>query len=98
MVQRSCYLASSAQREESADQDRASYSLPDGSTVEIGPARFRAPELLFRPDLCGEEYEGIHEVLLYAVQKTDLDLRRTLYGNVVLSGGSTLFRGRLSGL
>ncbi|VEL31353.1 unnamed protein product [Protopolystoma xenopodis] len=40
----------------------ASYPLPDGSTLEIGPARFRAPELLFRPDLIGEECFGIHQV------------------------------------
>lgn len=42
----------------------ASYPLPDGSTLEIGPARFRAPELLFRPDLMGQEYFGIHQVNL----------------------------------
>ena len=29
---------------------------------QVGPARFRAPGLLFRPDLIGEECEGIHEV------------------------------------
>uniref|UniRef100_Q9TS93 Alpha-centractin (Fragments) n=1 Tax=Bos taurus TaxID=9913 RepID=Q9TS93_BOVIN len=40
-----------------------------------------APELLFRPDLIGEESEGIHEVLVFA----------TLFSNIVLSGGSTLF-------
>jgi len=71
----------------------ANYTLPDGSTVEIGHSRYRAPELLFRPDVIGEEYEGIHEVLTFAIQKSDLDLRRTLYSNIVLSGGSTLFRG-----
>ena len=60
---------------------------------QIGPARFRAPELLFRPDLIGEECEGIHEVLSYAIQKSDVDLRKTLYSNIVLSGGSTLFKG-----
>ncbi|TUN30348.1 Phosphatidylinositol 4-phosphate 5-kinase type-1 beta [Bagarius yarrelli] len=59
---------------------------------EIGPARFRAPELLFRPDLIGDESEGIHEVLAFAIQKSDLDLRRTLFSNIVLSGGSTLLR------
>ena len=59
----------------------------------MGQARFRAPELLFRPDLIGEECEGIHEVLLFAIQKSDMDLRRTLFSNVVLSGGSTLFKG-----
>lgn len=60
---------------------------------QIGPARFRAPEVLFRPDLLGEECEGIHEVLIYSIQKSDLDLRKILYQNIVLSGGSTLFKG-----
>lgn len=60
---------------------------------QIGPARYRAPELLFRPDLIGEECEGIHEVLTYSIQKSDTDLRRTLFSNIVLSGGSTLFKG-----
>ena len=32
-------------------------------------------------------------MLLYAIQKSDMDLRRTLFSNVVLSGGSTLFKG-----
>ena len=31
-------------------------------SFQVGPARFRAPELLFRPDLIGEEFEGLHEV------------------------------------
>lgn len=91
--ERACYLATSPHKEETTDTEKAQYTLPDGSTLEIGPARYRAPELLFRPDLIGEEYEGIHEVLTFAIQKSDMDLRRTLYGNIVLSGGSTLFRG-----
>ena len=61
--------------------------------MELGSARFRAPEILFRPDLIGEECEGIHECLTYAIQKSDMDLRKTLYQNIVLSGGSTLFQG-----
>lgn len=86
--------------------------------IQIGPARFRAPEVLFRPDLLGEECEGyylellsfhfnlilimlisnlniigIHEVLMFAIQKSDMDLRKVLHQNIVLSGGSTLFRG-----
>ncbi|KFO54379.1 Alpha-centractin, partial [Corvus brachyrhynchos] len=76
-----------------SETEKAQYYLPDGSTIEIGPARFRAPELLFRPDLIGEECEGLHEVLVFAIQKSDMDLRRTLFSNIVLSGGSTLFKG-----
>ncbi|KAK1166710.1 alpha-centractin [Acipenser oxyrinchus oxyrinchus] len=91
--ERACFLSINPQKDEALDTEKVQYTLPDGSTIEIGPARFRAPELLFRPDLVGEECEGIHEVLVFAIQKSDLDLRRTLFSNIVLSGGSTLFRG-----
>ena len=36
---------------------------------------------------------GIHECVVTAIKRTDLDLRKTLYSNIVLSGGSTLFPG-----
>jgi centractin len=49
--------------------------------------------LLFRPDLVGEESEGIHELVTDSIVKSDIDLRKTLYQNIVLSGGSTLFKG-----
>jgi len=88
-----CYLAGNLQKEEGMDTDKVDYVLPDGNTLEIGQARFRAPEVLFRPDLIGEECEGIHEVLMYSIQKSDMDLRKMLYQNIVLSGGSTLFKG-----
>lgn len=91
--EKACYLSINPTREESAEVEKSSYTLPDGSSIEIGPARYRAPELLFRPDLIGDECEGIHEVLTYAIQKSDTDLRRTLFSSIVLSGGSTLFKG-----
>ena len=86
-------MAANPQKEETLDSERQSFGLPDGSTLEIGPARFRAPEVLFRPDLIGEEYEGLHECLVFAIQKSDMDLRKVLFQNIVLSGGSTLFKG-----
>ncbi|XP_050676547.1 alpha-centractin [Leptidea sinapis] len=91
--ERACYLSPNPLKEETLDSERAQYTLPDGTQLEIGPARFRAPEVLFRPDLIGEECEGLHEVLMFAIQKSDMDLRKVLYQNIVLSGGSTLFRG-----
>uniref|UniRef100_A0A3B3T100 Actin related protein 1B n=1 Tax=Paramormyrops kingsleyae TaxID=1676925 RepID=A0A3B3T100_9TELE len=91
--ERACYLSLNPQKDETLETEKAQYTLPDGSALDIGPARFRAPELLFRPDLIGDESEGIHEVLAFAIQKSDLDLRRTLFSNIVLSGGSTLLKG-----
>lgn len=88
-----CYLATSPLKEESLETEKVQYQLPDGQVIDVGSSKYRAPELLFRPDLVGEEYPGIHEVLTSAIQRSDIDLRKMLYSNVVLSGGSTMFKG-----
>jgi len=72
------------------EEQSVKYVLPDGSSLEIGNARTRAPEILFDPSLIGLEYRGIHYCVLEAIQKSDLDLRRDLYQRIVLSGGSTM--------
>lgn len=90
--EKACYLASNPLKEETVETEHLNYTLPDGNSIQIGPARFRAPEVLFRPDLIGEECEGLHEVLMFSIQKSDLDLRKVLFKNIVLSGGSTLFK------
>eukprot|EP01134_Creolimax_fragrantissima_P007513 CFRG7513T1 len=65
------------------------YILPDGEQVTISSCRHQAPEVLFQPDLIGEEYAGIHENLLKTVRDCDTDLREKLLQNIVLSGGTT---------
>ena len=72
---------------------RFNYTLPDGTSLELGPEAFRAPEILFRPELVGSELRGVHDTLVKSVMRADLDLRRVLFGQMVLSGGSTLFPG-----
>ncbi|KAI6363730.1 Actin-like protein [Pyricularia grisea] len=69
------------------------YTLPDGNKIKLGPERFRAPEILFDPEIIGLEYPGVHQMVINAIGKTDLDLRKSLYSNIVLSGGSTLTKG-----
>ncbi|URD97988.1 hypothetical protein MUK42_28281 [Musa troglodytarum] len=70
-----------------------SYELPDGQVITIGAERFRCPEVLFQPSLIGMETAGIHETTYNSIMKCDVDIRRDLYGNIVLSGGSTMFPG-----
>lgn len=71
------------------------YKLPDGNVLKLGSERFRAPEILFDPEIIGLEYPGIHQIVVDAINRTDLDLRKPLFGNIVLSGGSTLTKGTL---
>jgi len=69
------------------------YEMPDGSTVTLGNERFRAPEALFQPSLLGLDIDGIDETTYKSIMKCDLDIRRELYGNIVMSGGTTMYPG-----
>ncbi|ERF76324.1 Actin [Endocarpon pusillum Z07020] len=70
-----------------------SYELPDGQVITIGNERFRAPEALFQPSLVGLESVGLHVAAFSSIVKCDRDIRRELYGNIVLAGGSTMYPG-----
>ncbi|KAM9102553.1 beta-actin-like protein 2 [Sarcophilus harrisii] len=70
-----------------------SYELPDGQVITIGNERFRCPEAIFQPSFLGIESSGIHETTFNSILKCDVDLRKDLYANTVLSGGSTMYPG-----
>merc|ERR1711881_228690 len=70
-----------------------SYELPDGQVITIGNERFRCPEALFQPQFLGHESAGIHVTTYNSIMKCDVDIRKDLYANVVLSGGSTMYPG-----
>ncbi|KAH8321958.1 hypothetical protein KR067_013595 [Drosophila pandora] len=68
------------------------YELPDGQKISLGNERFRCPEALFQPSLLGQEVMGIHEATYQSILHCDMDLRKDMYSNIVLSGGTTMFR------
>jgi len=78
---------------ESSQDVEKQYELPDGQVITIGAERFRCAEPLFQPNLLGKESDGIHKLTYDSIQKCDVDIRRDLYTNTVLSGGSTMFAG-----
>ncbi|KAK6735416.1 hypothetical protein RB195_018557 [Necator americanus] len=61
--EKACYLATNVVKEEANENDKLIYPLPDGSRLDIGTSRFRAPEILFRPELIGEEWPGIAQLV-----------------------------------
>mmetsp|Transcript_20001 Transcript_20001/g.35542 ORF Transcript_20001/g.35542 Transcript_20001/m.35542 type:complete len:377 (-) Transcript_20001:198-1328(-) len=70
-----------------------SYELPDGNVITIGNERFRCPEVLFQPSFIGKEASGVHETMFNTIMKCDVDIRKDLYANIVMSGGSTMYEG-----
>lgn len=81
------------QKAETSSEIDASYTLPDGNVITIGNQRFRCAELLFKPHFNGFEYDGIDKTLFDSIMKCDIDVRKDLYANIVLSGGTTMFQG-----
>ena len=69
------------------------YELPDGQKIRIGDLQIRTPECLFKPKMLGLDMKGIHKSIYECIQKADIDLRRELYENITLSGGTSMFEG-----
>merc|ERR1719203_1239130 len=92
-----CYVALDFDMELKVATDTAArektYELPDGNIISVGSERFRCPEVLFQPSLVGKEASGIHEATFRSIMQCDIDVRKALYANVVLSGGTSLFQG-----
>lgn len=92
-----CYISRNPEKEEESLLHKSKkeiympYKLPDGKIIEVGPERFRAPEILFNPAIVGLEEPGVPHQIVNSIQKCDVDMRSTLYSTIILAGGSTMF-------
>jgi len=61
--------------------------------VDVGYERFLGPEIFFHPEFSNPDFTiPISEIVDNVIQSCPIDNRRPLYKNIVLSGGSTMFR------
>ncbi|CDF35092.1 Actin [Chondrus crispus] len=74
-------------------KEMTEFDLPDGNVVRIGAERFRAAEILFQPEIVSCEFGGVQDCLQTAVEAGDLEIRRRLYGSILLAGGTTKLPG-----
>ncbi|XP_049850256.1 actin-related protein 3-like [Schistocerca gregaria] len=62
-------------------------------TVEVGYERFLAPEIFFNPEIFSSDFlTPLPVVVDNVIQQCPIDVRRGLYKNIVLSGGTTMFK------
>ena len=61
--------------------------------LDVGYERFLAPEIFFNPEIYSSDFlTPLPEVVDTVIQTSPIDVRRGLYKNIVLSGGSTMFK------
>jgi len=62
-------------------------------SVDVGYERFLGPEIFFHPEFANPDFTTpVSETVDQVIQNCPIDVRRGLYKNIVLSGGSTMFR------
>lgn len=62
-------------------------------TADVGYERFLGPEIFFSPEIYSSDFTvPLPEVVDHCIQGSPIDTRRALYKNIVLSGGSTMFK------
>ncbi|KAK8636735.1 hypothetical protein V6N13_124473 [Hibiscus sabdariffa] len=62
-------------------------------SCDIGYERFLGPEVLFSPEIYSSDFTTPLPVAIdKCIQSAPIDTRRALYKNIVLSGGSTMFK------
>merc|ERR1711981_601481 len=90
-----CFVAQDFEAEmadaENSSELEQTYELPDGNIITVANERFRCPEVLFQPSLIGMEQDGIHKLTFTSIMKCDVGIRKDLYANIVMSGGTTMF-------
>ena len=86
----SCYLASDPTKVES-NAVKHVYSLPDTTKIELSNSLFRAPEVLFKPDLIGTEWPGmahlVNQSIMVGAEITYPFLKIYFYRNAILISG-----------
>ncbi len=79
------------------------FLLPDGKVLDVGVERLIVGEAYFDPALgLGQEivedldigfaFPGLHKMVCASVDLCDVDIRKDMYGSIVLAGGNTLMK------
>ncbi|KAF8994009.1 actin actin-like protein [Cyathus striatus] len=62
-------------------------------SVDVGYERFLGPEVFFNPEIFSSDFlTPLPEIVDDVIRQSPIDVRRGLYKNIVLSGGSTMFQ------
>ena len=97
-----CFVSNDIERDRKLERETTYYNsfhlLPDETRLHISDEKFEAPEILFNPYLIGLDVNGIPEMMFKSINNCPIDLRKNLYGSLILSGATTLFPGFASRL
>lgn len=87
-----CYIPQDYKLELTAATSK-NYELPDGNIITLKNETLTAPEILFTPSIIGRDTPGIPELINTSIQACNRDIHKSMYNNIILSSGNTMFPG-----
>ena len=76
-----------------SEYEKENHFLPDGNVIKLGIEKILPPKILFNPEIIGLEYPGFPEIIFNSINNADIELRKKLYENILLSGGNMAIKG-----
>jgi len=70
-----------------------SYELPDGKMLDLGGDRYKLTEPLFNGKFLADGEFPVQQLVYRSIHLCDTDIRKDLYGGIVLTGGTSLIGG-----
>jgi len=78
----------------SSVHDKKRYQLPDGKMIDLTFEQHAAPEVMFNTTLIGrDEGQNFQNLVTTALERCEVDTRKALSQNLILAGGTTMFKG-----
>lgn len=93
MKEELCYIPIDFQAEDQSDETFKEIRLPNGKYYSLGKERFTCSEVLFDPSMADKEVDGIHQIMFESIMRCDIDIRKDLYKNIFLCGGTSMIPG-----
>jgi len=80
--------------DESIVVPQQAYELPDGNSITLDRECYKLPEFMFQSVPLGSmAMVPVQDMVMNTVANTDADVRKELFGGIVVTGGNTLFKG-----
>ena len=88
-----CYIAQDFDSEINNNIETSSFTLPDGSVIQINKEKILAGEILFNPKQFEIQSKSLQESFMDSIKLTDSDLREDMFKNILFNGGTSLMKG-----